>query len=75
MILIVDVKRAHFRSPATRELYVELPEEAGCPEGWVARLLQSMYGTQDASNMWQADYTFLLVRNGFLIGKANPAVF
>ena len=28
LILIIDVKRAHVRSPATRELYVELPEGA-----------------------------------------------
>ena len=61
LILIVDVKRAHFRSPATRELHVILPEEAGCPEGYIARLLQSMYGTTDAAQNWEFEYTRVYV--------------
>ena len=76
LILIVDVKRAHFRSPATRELHVVLPEEAGCPEGYVAKLLQSMYGTTDAAQNWEFEYTRVYVEVlGFVQGKSNPCVF
>ena len=38
----LDVKRAHFCSEAAREIFVELPEEAGYPEGMVGKLLRSM---------------------------------
>eukprot|EP00975_Prorocentrum_lima_P060013 12584140-Prorocentrum_lima.AAC.1 len=41
MISFVDVKRAHFMSPATRELYVELPTELGYERGYVGKLRQS----------------------------------
>ena len=42
---LLDVKRAHFCSDATRELYVELPAEAKKPgEDVVGKLLKSLYG-------------------------------
>ena len=37
-------------------------------KGFFSLLLRSMYGTQDASNLWQEDYTGTL-------GRSNPAVF
>ena len=76
LILILDVKRAHFRSPATRELYVDLPSEAGCPDGFTARLLQSMYGTTDAAQNWEIEYTriFVVVLH-FVQGKSTPCAF
>ena len=50
----LDVKRAHFYSDATRELYVELPAEAKKPgEDVVGKLLKSLYGTRDAPLNWE----------------------
>ena len=49
-----DVKRAHFYSDATTELYVELPAEAKKPgEDLVGKLLKSLYGTRDAPLNWE----------------------
>ena len=60
-----DVSRAHFMPKARRELYVELPDEDPMKQrGCVGLLLRSMYGTQDASNLWQEDYTGTLAQHG-----------
>ena len=69
-----DIRRAHFYGIARRTVYVNLPEEE--QDGvHCALLLKSMYGTQDASNIFQWDYTELLTGGGHCVGKSNPAVF
>eukprot|EP00971_Amphidinium_carterae_P316023 6281649-Amphidinium_carterae.1 len=59
-----DISRAHLYGDAQRDLYVELPPEdehqEGDSEPMCGLLLRSMYGTQDASQIWQKDYTKLL---------------
>ena len=61
---------------ARRELYVELPDEDPMMQkGCVGLLFRSMYGTQDASNLWQEDYTGTLAQRGYVPGQSNPAVF
>ena len=59
MLSFVDIKRAHFCSAATREIYVEFPEESGQPQDKVARLLKSMYGCRDAAANWEPHCTDL----------------
>ena len=71
----VDVARAHFCAPARREIYVSPPEECGLPEGYVARLLKSMYGTRDAAQNWEAEYSECMEIIGFNRGIASPCVF
>eukprot|EP00959_Pyramimonas_sp_CCMP1952_P025191 528422-Pyramimonas_sp.AAC.1 len=67
-----DISRAHFYGLAERTVYVELPEEE--QDGVHCALLKkSMYGTQDASAIWQRDYTAVLKQDGHEAGKANPA--
>ena len=44
-LIILDAKKAHLHARAERELYVELPAEAG---GGCARLVRSLYGARDA---------------------------
>ena len=71
-----DISRAHFMPKARRELYVELPDEDPMKQkGFVGLLLRSMYGTQDASNLWQEDYTETLAQRGYTPGRSNPAMF
>ena len=71
-----DISRAHFVPKAEREVYVELPDEDKQKAlDKVGRLLRTMYGTQDASHIWQKDYTSLLGSNGYKAGVSNPAVF
>ena len=38
-------------------------------------LRKTMYGTQDASNIWQDDYTELLSSGGHRCGASDAAVF
>ena len=50
----VDVKRAYFYAPATRPIYVKIPDEdweAGDEEN-VGVLELSLYGTRDAALNW-----------------------
>ena len=71
-----DISRAHFVPKAERDIYVELPEEDEMKKaGMVGKLLRTMYGTQDASRLWQKDYTELLVANTYRAGISNPALF
>ena len=54
-LLFIDVKKAHFWSPARRRLLVELPSEAGIDtEKYVGLLRKSLYGTRDAPANWEA---------------------
>ena len=73
-LALYDISRAHFYGVAKRRIFVTLPpgdEETGkC-----ALLLKSMYGTMDASHVWQSDYSQLLQDHDFTCGKAWPAVF
>lgn len=74
---VFDISRAHFMAPASRELYVEIPEEDR-EEGegdTVGRLNRSMYGFRDASHNWMEDWQALLKEEGYEIGVANPALF
>ena len=64
-----DVSRAHLYGEAQRDLFVRLPEEDG---GGCARLLRSMYGTQDAASVWQSDWSKQLEQDEWRMGAASP---
>jgi len=66
-----DISRAHLYGKAQRELFIRLPAEDG---GGCARLLRSLYGTQDAASTWQSDWTDQLGEDGWTTGLASPAV-
>ena len=71
---LYDVSRAHFYREAQRDVYVELPPEMS-EEGKCAKLLKSMYGTQDAAHIWEADCTNVLENGGFTAEKRSTAIF
>ena len=76
MISFVDVKRAHCRSPATRLVYVELPEELGHGKDKVGQLKQSMYGCRDAGYNWEMTiFQFFTKKLGFKQGASSPCVY
>ena len=53
-LMINDVSRAYFYAPATRSLFVELPEEDLEAKHYeVGRLNVCLYGTRDAAKEWQ----------------------
>ena len=76
-LMVNDVRRAYFYAEATRELYVEIPEEdsefgkGDC----VGRLRLCLYGTRDAALNWQDTLSKHLLDIGFRRGAAFPSVF
>ena len=72
-IMLLDISRAHFHSPATREVYVNLPPERHVA-GYCARLLQSLYGTRDAGANFQRLIISILEHMSFIIGKFSPCL-
>ena len=69
-----DISRAHLYGKPKRAIYVDLPEEEA-EEGKCALLERTMYGTRDASQAWQSDYSELLESHGHKSGTASPALF
>eukprot|EP00959_Pyramimonas_sp_CCMP1952_P279571 5845350-Pyramimonas_sp.AAC.1 len=69
---LFDISRARFYGKAEGPVYIELPEQE---QGGIhcGLLKMSMYGTQDASAIWQRDYTGALESDGRVAGIANPA--
>ena len=60
----IDVRRAYFHAAARREVYVELSAEDR-EEGMCGRLNKSMYGTRDAAQNWEYEYSGFLEGIGF----------
>ena len=76
-VMLNDVKKAYFNAPATRRVFVALPDEdrlAG-EEGMCALLLKSLYGTRDAAFNWTQAYTAALAKLGFRKGESSPCSF
>jgi len=73
-LALYDISRAHFYGKAQRDIYVTLPQ-GDEEEGMCAILKKTMYGTQDASHVWQADYSERLGKHKFQCGKAWTSVF
>ena len=47
VLMLIDVRWAHFYSPDRRKVFVELPTKACTDKSKVGRLLRSMYGCRD----------------------------
>ena len=62
------VSRAHFYGKARRRVFVELVHEDKEEYGHdkCGLLLKSMYGTQDALQIWQEDYAELLEQHEYI---------
>ena len=70
----IDIKRAYFHAPATRDIYIKLPEEDQ-QEGMCGKLIKAMYGTRDAASNWEQAYMSCMVKCGFSIGRVTPCLF
>ena len=73
-----DKSRANVQGTAQRLIYIRLPAEDRQKNGddKVGRLMKSMYGTEDASHIWQLDYVNLICgeSGGFRRGKHSAAL-
>ena len=72
--MFIDIRRAYFHSPVRRKVYVRLPPEDSSP-GYCGMLYKSMYGTRDAAQNWEYEYSEFLHSIGFVKGKASPCLF
>ena len=76
-IVRIDVRRAYFYAKARRPVFIEIPEEdrEHGDEGTVGRLELSLYGTRDAAQNWNHEFTDKLNRMGLKAGRASPCNF
>ena len=75
VLMLADVRRAHFHSPARRKVFVELPEEAGTDKSKVGRLLRSMHGCLDAGVNWEFAICQVMIALCFVQGRASPCIY
>ena len=70
-----DVKQAYFYAPATRRVFVALPDEDRLEgeEQMCALLGEPLYGTRDAAFNWTHAYTTALEILGFVSRHRAPA--
>ena len=74
--MVNNVSRAYFYAPATRALFIELPEEdVEARPGGIGRLNVCLYGTRDAAREWQTTLSRHLESIGFRRGVGRPAIF
>ena len=73
-VQLLDAKKAHLHAPAVRPIFVELPPERA-REGYCCRLKKCLYGTRDAPRQWEAYAAEVLLKAGFVRGKASAVCF
>ncbi len=74
-VFLVDISRAHFNAPIGREVFVELPSEAGLARGVVGRLVKCIYGTRDAVHGVGEHLPSSPGNPWFLEGSREPMLF
>ena len=75
VLILIDVRRAHFYSAARRKVFVELPVEACTDKSKVGRLLRSMYGSRDAGVNWEFAICQVMIAIGCMQGRASPCIY
>ena len=56
-------------------MYIELPEEAGCPEGMCGKLNYWLYGFRPAASKWESHYAEKFESESFDRGDSCGVVF
>lgn len=70
----IDIRCAYFHAAARRPVYVQLPPEDYSP-GQCGRLIKSMYGTRDAAQNSEIEYTEFLNGIGFTVSSSVGCMF
>ena len=75
-VMVNDVRRAYFHSPAKRDIYTELPleDELGDRRTQLGKLNLSLYDTRDAACNWQETLAGHLTTLGFRRGTGHPSI-
>ena len=75
VLMLIDVRRAHFYSTAWRKVFVEHPAEACTDKSKVGRLLRSMFGCREIGVNWEFAICQVMVAIGFVQGTASPCIY
>ena len=65
---LIDAKKAHLNPRCDRDVYIELPAEAGAREGMCGKLDFCLYGFRDVASAWEAFYSEKFVQAGLKRG-------
>ena len=68
-----DVRRAYFHAAAGTRMYFKLPPEDHT-DGMCGLVEKSMYGTRDAAQSWEIEYSQFMNNVGFKRGPGMPCV-
>jgi len=74
-LLFIDARKAHLNPKCEQDVYIELPEEAECPEGMCGKLDYWVYGFRPAAAAWEKHYSEKLEGCGFKRGAGCGVVF
>ena len=75
VLMLIDVCRAHFYSPARSKVFVEFPEEASTDKSKVVRLLRNMYGCRDAGVNGEISIRQVMIAFGIVDCGASPCIY
>ena len=77
VLLVIDVRRAHFYAKARRRVHIELPEgDGGGPSSRQCGLLRkSFYGTRDAAQNWECELGGFSEEIGLRRGQASTCLY
>jgi hypothetical protein len=64
-LLFIDARKAHLNPKCEKDVYISLPEEAGCPEGMCGKFNFWLYGFRPAAAAWEKFYASKLEEAGF----------
>ena len=75
LLMINDVRRAHFYAKIQRDVYIELPkEDPDHGKGLLGKLKLCLYGTRDAAKGWQETLSSQLEEIGFVRGQGHQCL-
>ena len=73
--MFIDARKAHLNPKCEEDVYIQLPEECGCPEGMCGKLNFWLYGFRKAASAWEGYDVSLLENVGFIRGTSCGVAF
>eukprot|EP00973_Karenia_brevis_P029815 4113098-Karenia_brevis.AAC.1 len=63
--MFIDVNKAHLNPRCEENVYLDLPPECNCPEGYCGKWNFWMYGMRGAASAWERHYVERFESIGF----------
>ena len=73
-LMFIDARKAHLNPECEQDVYIHLPEEAGCPPGYRGKLNYWLYGFRPAAAAWEKHYSGKLEGSGFVKAESCGVV-